>query len=163
MHYAWSLSHGCACGHSLNELDAERDGRCICGVTLKPRRSCESDANDSFGRLPCSCFLGQSIQFLRKLPRSANRRHCASRSFAARISRSPQRSAAPRVVALDERQHLYRGHQARSRLDASRGRGRRHHLRGRHRYAAGGSASAHLHDAGVEAGFPLRRRRPLAP
>jgi hypothetical protein len=75
----------------------------------------------------------------------------------ARISRSAQRGAAARVVALDERQHLHRGHQARSRMDASRGRGRRHHLRRRHQYAAGGAASPHLYDAGVEAGIQLRR------
>ncbi len=38
-----------------------------------------------------------------------------------------------------------------------RGRGRRDHLRRRHQYAAGGSASADLYDAGVEAGIQYRR------
>ena len=48
-------------------------------------------------------------------------------------------------------------YQARSGLDASRGHGRRDHLRGRDQYAAGGAASPDLYDAGVEAGIQLRR------
>ena len=83
-------------------------------------------------------------------------RGCAERRIDAQFSRSAQRGAAARLVALDERQHLHGRHQARSRMDASRGRGRRDHLRRRHQHAAGGAAAADLYDAGVEAGIQLR-------
>ncbi len=88
--------------------------------------------------------------------RFTNRHGCADRRVAARIPRSAQRSPPARVVALDERQHFHRRHQARSRMDASRRRRRGHHLRRRHQHAAGGSAPPHLYDAGVEAGIQHR-------
>src|SRR5579863_9930161 len=132
----------------------------IC-ATCKPLADFSSGRNEStmgrYEKPPVDRCHHRLRELLPELPGSlagARRsaievRHNEGSAFT-RIPRSAERSAATRVVALDERQHLKRGDWARPGVDASCRPGRSDHLRGLHQHTAGGSAAADLHDARME-------------
>ena len=81
------------------------------------------------------------------------------RSAGGRLRESSERGPAPRLVALDERQHHQGRDQARPRVDAPRRHRRLPELRRLALRRQGRRQAPRLHDAGVEGGLLVRRRR----
>jgi hypothetical protein len=118
-----------------------------------------SSAADLRGRPRCMCRIESG--------RGAVRPARGGRRARERLHHPSAVSEATRVVALDERQHHQRGHQARSGVDAARGDRRLPELRRVTLRRPGGREAAGLHDTRVErrvplcdaAGRPARSRR----